>query len=513
MKILTREQVYQADRETQARQGISSTELMERAARAAFEWLHQRLQGAPVPIQLFCGMGNNGGDGLALARHLAEHGYHIHVYQVHYSEKRSPDFLINLEALRDRKIWPQSLGPESELPPIGPQDIIVDALFGIGLTRPPTPWVAALMAHLNASGATRVALDMPSGLYMDRVPESPEAVVRADYVLTFGAPKLPFFLPQTGVYARYWEVLDIGLDPAFMASLQPDFIRIGRGEARALYRGRERFTHKGTYGHALLAGGSYGKVGAVALAARAALKAGAGLVTAWVPRCGYVPLQAGLPEAMVQTPESDAHLDAFPADTHGYAVGVGMGMGQAPETARAFLKWLKAQQQPLLLDADALNVLASHPEAAASLPAGSILTPHPGELRRLLGPWKDDFEKIRLARAYALKYKCVLLVKGAYTLIFFGERAYVNDSGNPGLATGGSGDVLSGVITGLMAQAYDPLASALLGVHLHGLAADILAAGDAMEAITASEVAGALGAAYRELLRDPAAEENDNQAN
>lgn len=514
MKILSKEQLYQADQITQKRQGISSTQLMERAAVAAFTWLHNRLQGAPVPVKLFCGIGNNGGDGLAMARHLVEHGYHVQVYIVNYSDKRSPDFLINLDALKERKVWPETLKDGTPLPVIDQGDIVVDALFGIGLNRTPAPWVQQLMQHMNASGAGILSLDIPSGLFMDRSPEAAGAVVRAQYVLTFGAPKLPLFLPETGVYAGYWEVLDIGLDPGHLAEVDAAFSLVGRMEARTWYRPRQRFTHKGTYGHALVIGGSYGKTGAVALAARACLRTGAGLVTAWVPKCAHAPLQTGVPEAMVATPEGMEYLDAFPKVPEGYVAVAGMGMGQDPVTSAAFLEWLKDCKAPLVLDADALNVLAAHPDALGALHPGSILTPHPGELRRLIGSWEDDFDKVEKAMAFASRTQCVLLVKGAYTLIFWGGKGYVNTSGNPGMATAGSGDVLAGMLAGLLAQGYAPPEAALLGVYLHGLAGDIAASETGMEAMMASDLANSVGKAYQHMLTDPpatAATENETE--
>ncbi|WP_088340891.1 NAD(P)H-hydrate dehydratase [Robiginitalea sediminis] len=496
MKILNREQIYQADQVTQQIQGISSTELMERAATAAFGWLHERLQGAPVPVRLFCGIGNNGGDGLVMARHLAEHGYHIEVYIVNYSDARSEDFLINLESLKDRKIWPQTLSEESPLPEIAPTDILVDAIFGIGLSRPPAPWVRTLIGHLNASGAFILSVDMPSGLPMDRLPEYPEGVIRAGNTLTFGTPKLPFLLPETGGYTRGWEVLDIGLDPGYLQSVPAPFSLVGMAQARVLLRERDRFSHKGTYGHVMVVGGSYGKIGAVVLAARAALRSGAGLISAWVPECGVLPLQSGSPEIMVQAGSGKEQLLSFPTGPEDFALAVGMGMGQDPETEQVLIPWLASLGKPVVLDADALNLLSRHPEALKTLPEGCLLTPHPGELRRLLGPWKDDYEKLDKAAAFAREHKCVLLVKGAYTAILTPAGGFINTTGNPGMATAGSGDVLAGILAGLLAQGYTTLQASILGVYLHGLAGDIGMQQTGMEALTAGDLIRYIGQAY-----------------
>ncbi|MBC2840239.1 NAD(P)H-hydrate dehydratase [Robiginitalea sp. SC105] len=499
MKILNKDQSYQADQQTLAAQDISSTELMERAAVSIFNWLHNRLQGAPVQIAIFCGTGNNGGDGLALARHLAEHGYHLRVYLVNYSKKRSEDFLVNLERLKQRKVWPESLDESSALPDVSEADILVDAIFGIGLSRPPAPWVRELIAHLNGSAAFRLAIDLPSGLQMDAVPEFPEGVFRAEFTLTIGSPKLVLFLPQTGIYSDDFAVLDIGFDRAFMAGVPAEFEWIGKAEALSLLRPRERFTHKGNFGHVCMVGGSYGKIGAVSLSASACLHTGAGLVTAWVPRCGYLPLQTGLPEIMVQTCREEEWLDSFPEPDAGRHFGVGMGMGTGPQTREAFLEWLGRLGGPVVIDADGLNNLAAQPEALAGLPPGSILTPHPGELQRLIGEWKDDFEKLAKARDFAKKHQCILLIKGAYTVILGEGKGFVNSSGNPGMATAGSGDVLCGMLTALIAQGYPPLEAAVFGVYLHGRAGDLAAASSGQESLTARGIIRAIGSAFLDL--------------
>ncbi len=499
MKILSQAQIYEADRQTLSREGISSEMLMERAATRVFEWIHDRLQGAPTQIHVFCGIGNNGGDGLVVARHLLDHGYHVTVYVVKYSDYRSEDFLSNLKRLKDRDVWPNYLDSESTIPEIPASELVVDAIFGIGLNRPPATWVGSLFRTLNKSGAFILSIDMPSGLFTDRVPGDTDAVIRANYLLTFGAPKLVFFLPETGRFIQRWEVLDIGLDSDYMDAVEAAFEYYGAGLTRSFYRPRERFSHKGTYGHTLILGGSHGKVGAVVLAARAALLSGSGLVTACVPGCGYIPLQTQAPEIMVWTTAGEEEHVELPSETAGYAMGAGMGMGTSQTTARAFLDWLGQQQQPVLLDADALNILSRNPESLSAIPPDSILTPHPGELRRLIGDWKDDFDKLEKARAFAVTHQCVLLIKGAHTLVLYQNRGYVNSSGNPGMATAGSGDVLSGMITGLMAQGYPSHQAALMGVYLHGRAGDLMAVQTGYEALTATAILSGISRAFREL--------------
>ncbi len=503
MKIFSAEQIYAADKFTIEKQGIDSNALMERAATQIFEWMHARLQGAKVKIHLFCGIGNNGGDGIALARHLLEHGYEIAVYVVNYSDKRSKDFLINLDRLKERKVWPEFLDSDCDFPTIGREDIVVDAIFGIGLNREPDAWVAKLIAHINTSMAFVLAIDIPSGLFMDRTPKDSTAVVRANFVLSFQAPKLPFFLPETGVYLNQWELLDIGLDGEFLMKEPVGYEFMGKPEVMPLYRPRLKFSHKGNYGHSLILGGSYGKIGAVQLAAKACLSVGSGLVTAYVPECGYVPLQTALPEIMVITDDEADKVKDIEFDIVPTTIALGMGMGTHEDTAKAFSKFLETNTVPLVLDADALNILSKHKSLLKKLPPNSVLTPHPKELQRLLGDWKDDFEKLEKAKKFANEYKLILIIKGAHTITLYEDGAYINSTGNPGMATAGSGDVLAGMICGLIAQGYPALHAALFGVYLHGLAGDLCVPTMGYESLTASKLVDAIGAAYVKLFERP----------
>ncbi|MBC7000106.1 NAD(P)H-hydrate dehydratase [Cytophaga sp. FL35] len=512
MKLFTAQQVYYADKFTIKKQHISSDELMERAAIQLFNWLHLRMQGAQVKIHLFCGIGNNGGDGLALARHLQEHGYNIGVYVVNYSKKRSKDFLVNLERLKDRKIWPDFLEEGSDWPEISQEEIIVDAIFGIGLNRAPDNWVVQLFEHLHSSKAFILSVDIPSGLFTDAVPEEGKAIM-SNYTLSFQVPKLVFFLPQTGVYTEQWEVLDIGLDVEFLMKVEVDFELIGKNEVLPIYKPREKFSHKGTYGHSFVIGGSYGKIGAVQLATKACLKSGSGLVTAFVPKCGYLPLQTNIPEAMVLTDTNEKQLTDIQFDIEPSAIGIGIGMGKAKASVKAMEDLLNRIQIPMVLDADALNILSENRALLKKLPAKSVLTPHPKELERLVGSWKDDFDKLEKAKTFSNEHDCILVIKGANTITIYQDRGYVNSTGNPGMATGGTGDVLTGLITGLMAQGYQPLEASIFGVYLHGRAGDIMLNNTGYQSLLASDVINGIGPAYMDLFKaeEPPQEENPQQ--
>ncbi len=500
MKIFSAEQIYAADKATIKNQGITSDALMERAAEQLFNWMHLRMQGDRSKILLFCGIGNNGGDGLALARHLQEHDYNIAVYVVSYSEKRSDDFLTNLERLKDLKVEPHFLENGDDLPEIGGEDTIVDAIFGLGLNRPPDDWVVALFEHLHRSEAFTLSVDIPSGLYTDKVPADEKAVVKANCTLSFQVPKLVFFLPETGIFSEQWEILDIGLDKEFLKDNETEYELMGRNEVLSYYIPREKFTHKGTYGHSLIIGGSYGKIGAVHLAAKACLHTGSGLVTVFVPQCGYIPLQTNFPEAMVVTDSDEKHISKIDFEIEPTVIGIGIGMGKDKKSVQAFDDFLDRNETPLVVDADALNILSENKDFLKKLPSKTVLTPHPKELERLIGKWKGDFEKLEMAKAFSKKYDCVLVIKGSNTITIYDGKGYVNTTGNPGMGTGGTGDVLTGMITGLIAQGYEPLHAAIFGVYLHGRAGDIAVEKTGYQALTASGVVGGIGGAFLDLL-------------
>lgn len=483
---------------------------MERAATQLFEWMHSRLRGTQVTIKLFCGIGNNGGDGLVLARKLHEQGYSIKVFVVNYSDKRSEDFLLNLERLKDGKVWPDFINKDSDLPKISTNDIIVDAIFGIGLNRAPDDWVGILIGHINASNAFTLSVDVPSGLPVDSNLWNPSYVVQSSYVLSFQLPKLVFFLPETGVYANQWELLDIGLDQEFIANSETDYELIGRPEVLPMYRPRLKFSHKGTYGHAVIVGGSYGKIGAVQLASNACLSVGSGLVTAFVPKCGYHSLQTAVPEVMVLTGSRDKTISRIEIPFAPTAVGIGVGIGKDDDTVGAFSSFLKDASSPMVIDADALNILSENQELLEDVPEMSILTPHPKELERLIGTWTSDFEKLDKTKAFAYQYNLVVVIKGAHTITIYNGKGYVNTTGNPGMSTAGSGDVLTGMITGLLAQGYPPVEAAIFGVYLHGLAGDLGVATYGYEALKASIIVENIGNAYSELFRKPEVEQKEN---
>ena len=506
MKLFSKEQIYEGDQLTTERQKIASTDLMERAGTQIFNWIHARMQGAQVPIHVFCGIGNNGGDGLVLARHLKTHGYTVITYIINCSDKRSKDFLINYDRIKNvTKDWPKMLSCSSDFSEIiiEEKDIIVDAVFGIGLNRPPNDWVQELFQKFRASKAFTLAIDIPSGVYTDKAVEDENAAVHANYTLSFQSPKFVFFLPETAKYTVQWEALDIGIDRDYLMQTETEVELISKFEVLPLYKPREKFAHKGDFGHVLILGGSYGKIGAVNLASRAALTSGAGKVTAYIPQCGYHSLQTSIPEVMVISDANETTITHINYDIEPTVIGIGVGLGTADETAKTLEAFLKKNKTPLVVDADGLNILSKKKTLLKLLPEQTILTPHPKELERLIGKWSDDFEKLKKVKAFSKKYNVIVLIKGAHSITVYKDKLYINTTGNPGMATAGSGDVLTGVISGLVAQGYEPLDATIFGVYLHGKAADISVEDYGYQSLIASHIIETIGEAYIDLFKQP----------
>ena len=498
MKILFSQDIYNADRATLKNQKITSVELMERAPIKCFEWIINKFQYSSSKIIIFCGVGNNGGDGLVIARHLIENGYKVICYVVNFSNNWSEEFDINYNRLLKSGESPKLIQQSADFPEIGKDAIVVDAIFGIGLKRAVEGFAAKLILHINKSKNYIIAIDIPSGLFVDRANLKKAAIIEASHILTFQQPKLAFLLPDNQKYITTWEVLNIGLDSEYINSVSGLYSTIEKDYIQSIYKRRTKFSHKGSYGRALMIGGSFGKIGAIALASKAALKSGSGLVTAYVPKSGYQILQVSIPEVMVEV-DAEKELHFFNYKTKPTVIGIGPGMGTSEKTLRGFTKLLEENTVPLVLDADALNLLARTKKLLKWLPKNSVLTPHPKELERLIGVWENDYEKLERLKKFCSDYTIILVLKGANTVITDGERFYFNTTGNPALATPGSGDVLTGIITGLLAQHYRPIDAAILGVYLHGLSADIGLKTESIESFTASNILKYLGSAFKSV--------------
>ncbi|HRK80330.1 MAG TPA: NAD(P)H-hydrate dehydratase [Saprospiraceae bacterium] len=497
MKILSAEQTRALDAYTIANEPIASIDLMERASLTFVKWLVQPFPDSDRKVLILVGPGNNGGDGLAVARLLHRRFYDVAVWRCHIGAAVSPDFQINWDRLPTEggAIAVHHLHAGDPLPDWPQGALLIDALFGSGLSRPVTGYWADLIRHCNEQSLTRVAIDVPSGLFTDGPSEG--AVLEAHYTFSFETPKLAFFLPDNQQRVGEWRFGSIGLDAGFLSEISTLFHFVEAASARNMLKTRRRFDHKGVFGHALICAGSYGKAGAAVLATRACLRSGAGLVTVHTPRCAYPILQTAAPEAMTLADAHELHISEMPDLSPFSAIGAGCGWGQEELTANALHQLLECAVQPLVLDADALNLLALHPEWMKLLPENTILTPHPKEFERMFGPSNNGFERLEILRKKAAELHVVIVLKGAFSCIASPDgHCYFNATGNPGMATGGSGDVLTGIITGLRAQGYAALDAAVLGVYLHGLAGDLAAKQKGQEALIAGDLIEMMGAAF-----------------
>jgi hydroxyethylthiazole kinase-like uncharacterized protein yjeF len=498
MKILDAKQHGLFDENLMRHQQITSEKLMWRAASGCVEWLLQHDALGFREFDIFCGTGNNGGDGLAIGLQLHRHGYRVRLHVVAFSQQYSADFTHYFEQVTETDMTIHYVTEKDENVSLSEESLVIDAVFGYGLNRPPEAWVQRLFVYINETAACVVSIDLPSGLFADK--NHTHSCIRAKHTLTFAFPKLSLLLPKTGKFAGQWQLISLKETPADHGNLESDFHLLTSENIQNLRKLRPKFSHKGTYGHALIAGGSYGKIGAVLLAARAALKSGCGLASVYIPKCGYLPFQTALPEVMVETDvESDiiGHLAPQVSFT---SVGLGMGLGTHPKTADALCQFLKSQTKPLVIDADGLNILSKHPEWLHLVPKNSLLTPHPKELERLIGSWVDDFERLTKTRDFAKKHQWVILIKGAHTAIVDKTGVWFNHTGNSGMATAGSGDVLAGILTSLLAQGYRTLDAAKLGVWIHGLAADLaIKENQSPESLLASDIIDNIGKAFKDL--------------
>ncbi len=497
MKVLTTEQIRQADEFTIAREPLLSIDLMERAASGLLAFL-EKSNPAYRKILIFAGWGNNGGDGIALARMFANAGRNVELF-LFAGKKWSPDAAANIDRLPERSnLRITYLEPDVQLPGITPDDLVLDALFGSGLNREPEGFVAEVIDYLNNCGVPIISVDIPSGLFgEDNRLNSGKQVVRATQTLTFQFPKLSFFFPENRKFTGDWTVIPIGLHPDFIDEVETPWNFISIEDASSWLQKRSKFSHKGTYGHSLLLAGSTGKAGAAVLSARACVRSGSGLTTLCIPSANNVIIQTAVPEVMtIPDPDPD-HLTAVPELKPFNAIGAGPGLGTHPETWHALEQLLSRVTMPLVLDADALNLLSQNPGSLLQLPKNSILTPHPGEYNRLFGEDPDSLTRLLRMKEMARMYGINIVLKGAFTAIAGTDGSiWFNTTGNPGMATGGSGDVLTGLITGLVAQGYEPFTAARLGVFIHGLAGDLAAESTGQESLTAGDLISSMGHAF-----------------
>ncbi|MEJ5302228.1 MAG: NAD(P)H-hydrate dehydratase [Bacteroidales bacterium] len=502
MKILSVTQIREADKYTIDNEPISSIDLMERAASQCFQWImkhHFRGQN----YYIFCGMGNNGGDGLAIGRMLLREGIDVHVFIIKTSGHGSDDFRINYERMKELKEGLiQEITAETELPEIPPEVVIIDAIFGTGLSRPLSGLGLAAIKYLNTYPNIKISIDVPSGLFVDEsmLVKGGDAL-KADYTLSFNPPKLCFMIAENDRWVGRWMRLDIGLHQKYIDEAETPYHYTELDEIKPFYRKRRRFEHKGSFGHTLLIAGSRQKAGAALLAAKGCLAAGVGLLTVHTVPSVIQALNSSLPEAMASLSEHSEEISDLPSSLTPFtAIAAGPGLGTESGAAIMLRLLIQECKVPLLLDADALNILSENKTWLAFLPTGSILTPHPKEFERLAGPAANDFERLEMARDFAFRFQVYLVLKGGVTAVINPQRkVFFNSTGNPGLATGGSGDVLTGIIAGLLAQGYHPENAARLGVWLHGAAADLAIEKESLETLLPSQLPEYMASAWKML--------------
>lgn len=496
MKIFTAPQIKALDRRTIKEQNLPTLELMERAAKAFTNWFLKRYD-FRQNVQVLCGIGDNGGDGLAIARLLYERDYAVTVYVLKFSNKMTKDFKRNLEGLRYRSIEIIYIEPGETLPNLNIDAITIDAILGSGLSRPVEGWLGEIITQVNTSVKTVIAVDIASGLFADEHTQNISILPKQTFC--FELPKLAFFFPENYKRVGDWYVDTIQSSKKGIEETTTPYFYITPKIIKKVYRPRSKFDHKGTYGRAMLVVGSKGMMGAGLLAAKACLRSGVGLATVHVPQCGYSIAQTAIPELMVSVDANENSFSEVPDMTRYNAVGIGCGIDESEETKAALKIFLETTNLPMVIDASALNIIA-HNNWHHLIPKNSIITPHHGEFRRLFGDTSNDFERNNLQRLKAKELGIFIILKGAHSSIACPDgNCYFNSTGNPGMATGGSGDVLTGILTAFLTQGYKPLEAALLGVYLHGLAGDLAAEEHGFVSMIAGDIIDYLGKAFRKI--------------
>ncbi len=503
MKIFTNDDIKQIDRNTIENEGISSLELVERAAASITCEIISRWR-ANKRIAIFAGPGNNGADALAVARLLIEQGYKPEVFLFNIGENRlSAECAANRDRLRAIEGVDFTEVTSNFSPPyLSSSDLVIDGLFGTGLREPLSGGFKALVQYINESNATVVSIDVPSGLFGEwNTTNISRNIIHADLTLAIQFPRLSFFIADNAPMLGEWKVLDIELSADEIRNTPAQYYLVERSDINRVLRRRKEFSSKADYGSAMLVAGSYGMMGAAVLAAKGALRSGVGKVSVHTARCGFNVLQTSVPEALFDADRHDIAITDINLKHDYNAVAVGPGIGTNDVTVNAVEMFLKQAKGPVLLDADALNCVAKRPTMLNHIPVLSIITPHAGEFDRIFGPQNGAEARLLKAVEMAHYYNIIIVLKGHYTAIVRPDgKIYFNSSGNPAMATAGSGDVLTGVICSLMAQGYKPEISAIVGSYIHGLAGDIAAEEHGQYGVTAGDIADNIGRAIRNIM-------------
>ena len=498
LKIFSSEQIKKLDAFTIEKEGISSVELMERAS-AAFVKEFIQFYSKDFAVTILCGLGNNGGDGMAIARMLMNKAYNVNVFVISLDNSTaSKEFTAEFLKLEDM-IDIRQITQRRDIPVFDPEAIIIDAMLGSGINRNVTGLLSEVITSINNSKCEIVAVDIASGLFSSK-PNLEQAIIQPTFTFSFQVPKLAFFLPQNHFYTGEIRLLDIGLSEEFMAKEPTPYVLIEKKCIVKLIKKRSKFSHKGNYGHVLLFAGSHGKMGAALLASKGAFRTGCGLITVLTEEKETPIVQTGIWEAMCLSYQTTDSTPTLPENKN-FTIGIGPGIGLGEQALRFIEYFLKYSNKPLVIDADGLNLISLNNYLIKLIPAKSILTPHPKEFERLAGQWSNDYERLEKQRGFSITHNIYIILKGAHTSVSTPEGfVFINSTGNPGLATAGSGDVLTGIITSLLAQNYSPEQACILGVYIHGLAGDIAETEIGQQSLMASDIINYLTEAFKELM-------------
>jgi len=501
MKIFTSAQIHELDKYTIDNEPIKSIDLMERAAKALTQVIVDTWS-STTPVIVFAGPGNNGGDALAVARMLADKNYDVKVWLFNISGQLSADCAVNKQRFIDKRSKALvEVTQEFEPPVLEANMLIVDGLFGSGLNKPLAGGFASLVKYINSSPAKVVSIDVPSGLMTEDNTYNVRAnIIKADMTLTLQQQKLSFLFAENQPFIGQLRVLDIRLSKEGIDKTDAQYTLLEENDILPRLMKRDPFAHKGKMGNAMIIAGSYGMGGASVLATKACLRAGAGKVTVHTPKRNNVIMQISVPEAIIHFDKEETTFSEA-VDTEDFnAVGIGPGLGTTEQTAIAIIAQLRRTQCPQVVDADAINILANHRAWLQQLPKGIILTPHPKEFDRLEGHSADSYERLMKARDLAERIQGYVLLKGHNTSLCLPDGHIIfNSTGNAGMATAGSGDVLTGIITGLLARGYKQEDACIIGMYLHGLAGDIAARELGEESVIASDLIQYLPYAFKRL--------------
>lgn len=502
MKIPTIEQIRACDAYTIEHEPISSINLMERAAKTCVNHIEEMFLNE-ISIAIICGMGNNGGDGLAITRLLLDKNYNCHAFLIKHNDSFSNDCQKKFKRLTNN--YPnriQVIYNEEEIPSLDQYNVVVDALLGSGLNKSIEKFglLSKMIKTINDCPAFIFAIDMPSGLFAEKTMEEHSIAVEADFTLSFQFPKLCFFFPENYQYVGEWNIADIGLHPQCIHQIRSSNNMVDNSFIKSTLHVREKFSHKGNFGHGLLIAGSKGMMGAAVLASKSCLRTGIGLLTTHIPQIGYSILQTTVPEVMIECDENENHFSGIEFKTLDKynAIGIGPGLGKEKHSTEGLKKLIGDFGGAIVFDADAINILAENKTLLEFIPPHCIFTPHIKEFERLTHPVSNSFERMDLQKAFSKRYNCIVVLKGSHTCVSSPEgNCYFNTSGNPGMATAGSGDVLTGIILSFLAQGYSSTQAAIIGVYLHGKAADIALQQQSYESLIASDIIKNLGETFQ----------------